>query len=87
MDGVKPVERVRHGVGLNEVATDVSRLRLEVYAENAESGELIAAGSATSSREQIKKRGPSAVRPAGGALPLGVAESRHGVRGSGQTLM
>lgn len=50
-----------------------------VYAKNAEARLLIATSGPASAREKVKKRGPAAVQPAGGALPRGVAESLRDV--------
>jgi hypothetical protein len=55
VDRIEAVERVGHRVGLDELVARVMGLRPDVDARDVESGPLVAAGSTTGTREQVKK--------------------------------
>jgi len=54
MNGVEPLQRERHGVGLNELEGE-SRLWLDVHTHNLEACAVIPQRRPASAAEQIKK--------------------------------
>ena len=54
MDGVEPVERIRHRVGLVE-RERVVRLRVDVDADDVEPGAVVADRRAAGTAEQVEK--------------------------------
>jgi hypothetical protein len=55
VDGVEPLERIREGIGLDELER-VSRLRCDVDADDVESGSSIAHRRAARPAEQIQQK-------------------------------
>jgi hypothetical protein len=58
VDGVEPVERVRHRVGLVELER-IPRLRLDVDADHLKPGTVVADRGATGPAEQIEETRPA----------------------------
>ena len=66
MDGVVLVPmglQVLQSVGLNELVSTVTRLRVHIHACHVESGSLVALGTATCTAVQIKESASSTACP------------------------
>ena len=55
VDQVEAVERVRHGVGLDELVTAVMRLRFDVHADDVEARSLVALSASPCSCKKVKQ--------------------------------
>ena len=53
MDGVEPVEGIRHGVRLNKLE-GIIRLAINVHSHDLEAGPVVAHRGTTSAAEQVK---------------------------------